>query len=80
MKRYVLNSHGTCDMCGMEELEEGEMVATGIFVNIEDIPKQEVCNITRQDVLNIVDECFHAFASSRRTEATEMAEELLNEL
>ena len=32
IKRYILNSHGLCDMCGMEELEENEIVATENYI------------------------------------------------
>lgn len=38
---------------------------------------QEQQRLTNETVFKIVDDCFHAYASSYRTEAKEMAEELL---
>ena len=36
--------------------------------------------VTRDEVLNIIDSCFHFYASEYRSDAKEMAEEMLDNL
>lgn len=41
---------------------------------------QEIKGVSENKVLSIVDACFHAYASSYRTEAIEMAKSLLTKI
>ena len=71
-------------MCGMEELEENEIVATENYILeidheavVERLQKEN--KELKENILDIVDQCFHAYASSSRGEAVEYAQELMDE-
>jgi len=61
-----------CDLVEEERERARRQVANGTAQGIKGVPKNKV--------LSIVDACFHAHASSYRTEAIEMAKNLLAEI
>ncbi len=47
---------------------------------VENEVAQEIKSKEKNKILSIVDSCFHAYASSYRTEAKEYAEDILNSI
>jgi hypothetical protein len=73
------------DKCDLLE-KEVERLKTGMCISDDDVPcpyirqasaGQRAVDAMEQNILSIVDACFHAFASSFRNDAKEMAEDLI---